>query len=338
MALVGISLATTDVLPLSAAGIYARPSDVSGLNHLYETHSGIVLGGTLLASGAAPPVVTMTGALAQSLPLRVEIQTTGARGTATFRWSINSGTTWAESNVVTAATYLMPGTGIALNFPAGTYTNNNVFEATIASWADQAGSATMSQATAANQPALVVDAATRLLAARFDQVNDTLGTAAIDWGTRTTATIVCAVRKTSGNGGAIVSKGNPGAVAGVELFVNAVPNSVDFYITRTTGTFDIFSTNGGQPAGANYVLTLDVDADRASTVEGRLFVNGAAMSMTNYGNVDVDHVGSNTPIYMGARTGSAAFFGGSIHALAVYDRVLTDEERLLVEAYMRRAL
>jgi hypothetical protein len=83
------------------------------------------------------------------------IQTTGARGASTLRYSADNGATWIESGVTTAATIALTGAaaGITVNMPAGTYTNDNVYVSTVSAWTDQiTGTATFAQATVAAQP------------------------------------------------------------------------------------------------------------------------------------------------------------------------------------------
>lgn len=84
-------------------------------------------GATLFATGMNAPVVTVTGTLPYPQQLRVEVQTTGPRGTATFRVSLDGGTTYIATGVTTAASYAIPGTSNTLMFPVGSYTNNNVY-------------------------------------------------------------------------------------------------------------------------------------------------------------------------------------------------------------------
>jgi hypothetical protein len=66
--------------------------------------------------------------------VQVDIQTGGSRGTATFRYSFDGGSTWSESDVLTAATYEMKlngmPTGLTLNFPVGTYNADNLYNST----------------------------------------------------------------------------------------------------------------------------------------------------------------------------------------------------------------
>ena len=69
---------------------------------------GLTLGGTPLASGTGPPpALTLTGSVSGNAPaLRVEIQTTGADGVATYRYgAANTGSTstWIEQNKVVPA-------------------------------------------------------------------------------------------------------------------------------------------------------------------------------------------------------------------------------------------
>lgn len=81
-------------------------------------------------AGTSPPDLTLSGTPTNTFSLRVEITTGGARGTAKFRYSLNGGKTWIKSNITTAATYVMPGTGTTLNFATGTYVTDNVYTAT----------------------------------------------------------------------------------------------------------------------------------------------------------------------------------------------------------------
>lgn len=121
----------------------------------WQSDFGQTLGGTPKATGTAPPAVTISGSAAAPVAFRLEIQTTGARGASTFRYSADAGATFIESNVTTAATYNLIGAlaGIQVQFPAGTYTNDNVYQGTVSSWTDQiTGTATAAQATAGKQP------------------------------------------------------------------------------------------------------------------------------------------------------------------------------------------
>ena len=87
---------------------------------------------SVTAAGTSPPTVTLTGNSVDEILGRVEILTGGARGTATFRYSLDydsanpSAASWTGP-IVTAATYLMDNSGVTLNFATGTYATDNVY-------------------------------------------------------------------------------------------------------------------------------------------------------------------------------------------------------------------
>lgn len=78
------------------------------------------------ATGTTPPTVTVTGTPTDYYQASVEITTGGTRGTAVLKYSLDGGTTY-KTGITTAATYLIPGTGITLNFATGTYATDNVY-------------------------------------------------------------------------------------------------------------------------------------------------------------------------------------------------------------------
>jgi len=81
----------------------------------------------ITATGTTPPTVSVTGKAFGDYDLRLEVTTGGARGTALFRWSINGGTTWEATGVVTAAEVELGDTGLTVNFATGTYATDNVY-------------------------------------------------------------------------------------------------------------------------------------------------------------------------------------------------------------------
>lgn len=85
------------------------------------------------SSGTSPPTVTLSGAPVDDFVGIVQIVTGGARGTATFKYSLDNGNTWS-AEIATAATYLMvypdgsTSTGVTLNFATGTnYSSDNKY-------------------------------------------------------------------------------------------------------------------------------------------------------------------------------------------------------------------
>ncbi len=85
---------------------------------------------SLIASGTRPPPVTITGTLTpgtnMAYQFALDIVAGGALGTATFKYTLNGGTSYS-STASTAASVLLGNTGLTANFPAGTYSTNNVY-------------------------------------------------------------------------------------------------------------------------------------------------------------------------------------------------------------------
>ena len=103
---------------------------------------GITLGTNPFGAGTTVQAVTLSGQAAAPIGLYIEITSTGARGTATFKYgALNSGGAMIETGVVTAASYALIGaaTGITVNFPVGTYTNGDTYKGIVSVWADLSG-------------------------------------------------------------------------------------------------------------------------------------------------------------------------------------------------------
>jgi hypothetical protein len=77
------------------------------------------------ASGGGP-TVTLSGAPYDDYTAIVKVVLGGARGTATFKYSLDNGSTYSPV-IVTAATYLIPGTGVTVNFASGTYVADETY-------------------------------------------------------------------------------------------------------------------------------------------------------------------------------------------------------------------
>lgn len=86
----------------------------------------------LTAPAGAPPAITVSGTPNDRYNLQVEVVLGGARGTATFKYSLDA---WDEDVApatesqtrLTAATYAMVGSGLTLAFPIGTYVAGDVY-------------------------------------------------------------------------------------------------------------------------------------------------------------------------------------------------------------------
>lgn len=147
----------------------------------WQSDFGVTMGGTLLAAGTAPPVVTVTGTTAATTALRIEITLLGVAGVAQFRYFSDGGTTPIASGVVTAATVALTGAlaGITVAFPVGPYATDNVYTGTVSNWADQQNLTNAAQATGSKQP-LIIPGLNGHAGFAFDGVDDLLGEATLD--------------------------------------------------------------------------------------------------------------------------------------------------------------
>lgn len=158
-------------LPGMGNGLSFAIGNLRNLAAWYRADQGITIGGTPLASGTTPPAVTYTGTLTGVSGLYVQIDGAGARGVATFKWSLDGGSTFQATAVLTAATVALSGaaSAVTVNFPVGTYATNNIYRATTAQWSDLSGNVRhLLQATPAKQPAPIISAVNGQPALRFD--------------------------------------------------------------------------------------------------------------------------------------------------------------------------
>lgn len=126
---------------------------------------GVTLGGTLLASGTTPPVITLTGSFLGPTPtLRVACSGGGALGAWTGAVSYDGGATIAQVFTSGATQPLVGlGNGVTLNIAAGTASVDNVWLATVATLADQSGNGRdFTQGTASAQPTYIANTALNL--------------------------------------------------------------------------------------------------------------------------------------------------------------------------------
>lgn len=103
----------------------------TGLRAWWSFDQGLVEGvmTALVASGTVPPAATITGVPAFDFSLILAVTVSGPLGTAKFKWSIDGGQSWVQTNVATAANVVLGTTGLTAHFPAGAYSNDNVYVA-----------------------------------------------------------------------------------------------------------------------------------------------------------------------------------------------------------------
>lgn len=110
----------------------------------YVEGADLLTGGafnTITATGLTPPTITITGAALFACQLRISVNLTGPLGTSEFSVSIDQGRTHVLKGIKTAATVYLDFLGVTINFPAGTYYNNNVYttETSVGQWGDKSG-------------------------------------------------------------------------------------------------------------------------------------------------------------------------------------------------------
>lgn len=89
---------------------------------------------TMVYGTAGDPIPSLTGSAAYGIfALRIEITTGGARGVAQFRYTIDGGLTWTSGT--TAASFPIPGTGVAITFPSGIYVTGALPAQDVYRWA-----------------------------------------------------------------------------------------------------------------------------------------------------------------------------------------------------------
>lgn len=304
---------------------YDSTFDPASLANLWAIDpANSTLGGTLAATGTTPPVVTISGTLSTPKGVRVEITTGGVLGVAVFRVSINNGSTYVASNVTTVATYTIPGTALVLNFPAGTYTNDNVYRATAASVLDTSPAVQLAaQATPANQPFFTLANASFNGNPTIDGPNATA--TALDTGLFSafagTTTIV------------IVCKSTSASTSGNQAFFNRTGGGTNFRILT-------FLTSGGQNNRIQTLSTVNnfyqsnllgpsilIAEYNASSGTVSLWLNG------NYLGTGSDTVAAINSFRIFNNAGSTAPFQGSIADVRIAGKTFSRTERRAMFGY-----
>ncbi|MGK0617493.1 DUF2586 family protein [Meiothermus cerbereus] len=100
-----------------------------GGGQVYAVRASADVAGTVTpdAGNPASPAVTITGSPLDAYDLQVRITRAGALGTSAFVYSLDGGDS-LSLEIATAATYVIPGTGLTLNFAAGSYVLGDVYK------------------------------------------------------------------------------------------------------------------------------------------------------------------------------------------------------------------
>ena len=104
---------------------------VSGLDRFVRGVATIASVASSVTKSGTGPNVTLTGTPTLTASCVIKVILGGAVATATFQYSTDGGTTWSETKT-TAATYLIPGTGLTAAFASGTYVADDTYSFTTA--------------------------------------------------------------------------------------------------------------------------------------------------------------------------------------------------------------
>jgi hypothetical protein len=135
--------------PIGGKALTSWFGEYGSWNEIWLPDRGVVLGATMLASGTAPPPVTIVTAPTVPTGLWIDIQNSDIFGDALFKWSTNDGSTWS-GNIYTAHNINL-GNGFVIDFTENPYNADNLYKGTVASWTGLYGY-TASQATPDYQP------------------------------------------------------------------------------------------------------------------------------------------------------------------------------------------
>ena len=287
----------------------------------------ITLGGTMKSTGfVAGGVVTLTGTLAQtttSCVPRVVVQTTGTVGVFTFNLSTDGGQTYTFG-ITSAATYLIPGTAITINFAAGTYNAGAVYEATVSQIVSQDTNAwVFASSTAGNSP--IITYFNGRPALKFDGTSilrcSTAGVAAVFAGDDLPYTFFVSAQPSSLTSlKTFLSAAN---TAGGNPFINFFTNGALWQINKHDNGGTTGDVSGGVPViDTLYTLEGFSTGTAASLIaNGATVINAAAQNVGTCSSANCVSIGatnlSNTPGNFGnCYLNEVIVYSGNQHAVA----------------------
>lgn len=111
-------------------GTFLVATFAAGTYVLNSTYT-ISTAGALTVGGGGIETVTVANSPVDAYSVQIKMTLGGERGTAQFAYSLDGGVTFSPS-IVTAATYVIPGTGIVLAFSNATYVIDDLYTGTAA--------------------------------------------------------------------------------------------------------------------------------------------------------------------------------------------------------------
>jgi len=300
-----------------------EPGDLSGLVLWLRADLGITyVQGPVVATGTTPPAVTFTGTPSSpSNSIVLTCTAAGTQTTATFSWTLNG---IAQAGFTAAATVVLAGTGITANFPVGAYTNSPTADTytsvvTVSAWADQSGLGNnFVQATAANQPSLIVNGGpTGGPCLLFDGVTQRMSIA---------ATILPAspftlfqVRR------ALTTSTTTLSV----LFGTLGTNGIGFQVTTSNRV--VFYAGQGSLVDSSATTSWEGWCAQNSGSTTTLLINGASQSLTNS---SMQPIAPTLVTFLGTGAPLASQFNGDIVETIAYNTLLSANSVAAVRGYL----
>lgn len=121
-------VSTASSFPYRVPGTFCTMTFAAG-TYVIDTTYTVDTSGTVTKSETAIDTVTQVSSPVDAYRLQVTITLAGARGTAQFTYSLDDGNVVSPS-ILTAATYVIPGTGIKLAFTNASYVLGDIYTAT----------------------------------------------------------------------------------------------------------------------------------------------------------------------------------------------------------------
>lgn len=192
---------------------------------------------------------------------------------------------------------------------------------TVSTWNDQSGTSNdATQGTAASQPLLVNAVKNGLPVLRFDGVDDSLNITRPFTGS--TQTIFFVAKTTDITNGSVVLTTS---TVGGDRYIVIVPVGTDLV---RFAHYDPTVADSPTGIGTNFVLVTCIQ----NGTNGTAYLNGRS-GTTNSG-FSTDN--TRTLDSIGGYTSAAFRMEGDIAEIVYYNRVLTDSERIIVEAYLNK--
>lgn len=278
------------------------------------------IGTTPKASGTAPPAVTWASNLSRVDTPCIICDASGTATTATFKWSLDGGSTFQNTGKTAAQTVtLMTAANAPIpTFPAGSYTLNNRWDARVNIFTDQAATPhSFQNGTQSFHPLLLNNFANGIRGLQFNGTASQLTTAlALPKPSTQSAYISGIVRQDAGNAGGLYGMSN-GTQSWRLTRAGASPNIGVDGVGNTTGALTI-GTVGRVEVGVRTVTQADGYLTAISTVTGA-------------NTDDVALVASTLTLGFASGTGFGSVTWGEI---IIVQRAVTRSERDQVQGYL----